>query len=175
MIDNEEELERIEFLKEQIIKSLQVKLDETGLLNSSIIMLYEIAETDQEDLDDIEKMRSYGEDENQQRFYFQEMFIPPQFSTEEASKEIRNICSNKIPIFIISIDKKQVIYNKKMNNFAEQFFNQKVSELENVTFILRIESYFNMDKTEYKVIDNVITHTNDLDVGNRKIFLPYFN
>lgn len=173
-INNEEELERIEFLKEQIIKSLQIKLDETSILNSSIILLYEITENNKE-LDDIEKMKSYGEDDNIQKFIFQEIPIPPQFSTESAAQEIRNICYNKIPIFVIAIDKKQVSYNKKMQNFAAQFRLQKVSELEDTTFILRIESYYNIDKSEYKVIDKTITHTNDLDTGNKKIFLPYFN
>lgn len=170
----DEELEKIKFLKEQIIVGLQKKLDDTSLLNSSVILLFELTGS-KEELDDIEKMKSYGEDDEKQEFVFQETFIPPPFSSDSISEDIRHHSMNKIPCFVIAVDKKETNYNKKMNNFALQFANQKVTKLDDAVFTLRIESYYNMDKTEYKVVDDKIEFVRDLDPGFKKIFLPYFN
>lgn len=173
-MNEDEELEKIKFLKEQIIMGLQKKLDDTSLLNSSVILLFELTGS-KEELDDIEKMKSYGEDDEKQEFVFQETFIPPPFTSDSIKDDIRYHSTNKIPCFAIAVDKKETNYNKKMNNFALQFANQKVTKLDDAIFTLRIESYYNMDKTEYKVVDDKIEFVRDLDPGVKKIFLPYFN
>lgn len=165
--------EQLENINEQVVLSLNEKINNKIPIISSIISLYERPKGIEHEETELEKLSSYGSEDNDM-YGFEEYLIQPPFTPDSCVTEIRSKNEIKIPTFLISIEKKINNYESKLLNFYNQFQNQSVSELENSKIIIRIESYDGIKKTEYEIKNENLVLTRELEPDGKK-FLPYFN
>ncbi len=157
---------------DELVKNLQKKIDEKNVIYSSIMMFYENINDGEKD--EVEQLRNYGEDDNKFSFSVAELTVKPPFSPSTNSEIIRLNNTGRVPIIVASIEKQINNYNKKMDNFYLQFKSQKISPLEEVKFIIRLESYKMIKKNQYTIKNGKLVIDKELE-SDGKIFLPYLN